>query len=90
MIWKKLVTKILSNIILTFSITLILSIIITCVGMSMLIDVLGFKDNIFLLYIVFINTLTILNMVIIALFLAIKYIKIIMKVLNGDYNKNEK
>lgn len=87
---KKLVTKILSNIILTFSITLILSIIITCVGMSMLIDVLGFKDNIFLLYIVFINTLTILNMVIIALFLAIKYIKIIMKVLNGDYNKNEK
>lgn len=84
------INKTLSNIILTFLITLILSIIITCIEMFILVDILGFKDNIFLLYIIFIDTLTILNIVIIALFLAIKYIKIIIKVLNGDYNKNEK
>ena len=86
----KNINKTLSNIILTFLITLILSIIITCIEMFILVDILGYKDNIFLLYIIFINTLTILNMVIIALFLAIKYIKIIIKILNGDYNKNEK
>ena len=86
----KNINKTLSNIILTFLITLILSIIITCIEMFILVDILGFKDNIFLLYVVFINTLIILNIIIIALFLAIKYIKIIIKILNGDYDKNEK
>lgn len=71
-------------------VTLILSIIITCIEMSILIDILGFKDNIFLLYIVFIDTLIILNVVTIALFLAIKYIEIIIKILNGDYCKRLK
>jgi hypothetical protein len=64
----KNINKTLSNIILTFLITLILSIIITCIEMFILVDILGFKDNIFLLYIVFINTLIILNIIIIALF----------------------
>lgn len=84
---KNFLTKILSNIILTFLVILILSMIITCIEMFILIDILRFKDNIFLLYIVFINTLITLNIVIIALFLAIKYVKIIIKILNGDYTK---
>lgn len=79
--------KILSNIILAFSVTIILSIIITCIEMAILVDILGAKDNIFLLYIMFINTLIILNMITIALYLAIKYIEIIIKILNGNYNK---
>lgn len=87
---KNFLTKTLSNIILTFSITLILSIIITYIEMFILVDILGFKDNIFLLYVVFISILITLNAIAIALFLAIKYIKIIIKILNGDYNKNEK
>lgn len=47
----KNINKTLSDIILTFLITLILSIIITCIEMYIFIDILGFKDNIFLLYI---------------------------------------
>lgn len=46
----KNINKTLSNIILIFLITLILSIIITCIEMFILVDILGFKDNIFLLY----------------------------------------
>lgn len=84
---KNFLTKILSNIVLTFSITLILSIIITCVEMSILIGVLGFENNISLLYVIFIDALITLNVVIISLFLAIKYIEIIIKILNGDYCK---
>lgn len=68
-------------------VTLILSIIIACIDMAILINILGFKDNVFLLYIVFIDTLITLNIVTIALFLVIKYIKIIIKILNGDYSK---
>lgn len=53
--------KFLSNIILTFSVTIILSIIITCIEMIILVDILGVKNNISLLYVMFINTLIILN-----------------------------
>lgn len=83
----KNINKILLNIILTFSITLILSIIITCVEMFILVDILGVENNIFLPYVVFTDILIILNVIIISLFLAIKYIKIFVKILNGNYNK---
>lgn len=79
--------KFLSNIILTFSVTIILSIIITCIEMIILVDILGVKNNISLLYVMFINTLIILNIMTIALFLAIKYIEIVIKILNGNHNK---
>ena len=82
--------KFLSNIILTFSVTIILSIIITCIEMIILVDILGVKNNISLLYVMFINTLIILNIMTIALFLAIKYIEIVIKILNGNYNKKFK
>lgn len=86
---KNFLTKILSNIILTFLVILILSIIITSIEMSILVDFLGFEYNIFLHYVVFIDILITLNAMAIALFLAIKYIKIkiIIKILNGDYSK---
>lgn len=84
---KNFLTKILSNIILTFLVILILSIIITSIEMSILVDFLGFEYNIFLHYVVFIDILITLNAMAIALFLAIKYIKIIIKILNGDYIK---
>ena len=77
--------KILSNIILAFSVTIILSIIITCIEMTILVDILGVKDNIFLLYIMFINTLIILNIITIALYLAIKYVEMIIKILNRNF-----
>lgn len=77
--------KILSNIILAFSVTIILSIIITCIEMAILVDILGVKDNIFLLYIMFINTLIILNMITITLFLTIKYVEMIIKILNRNF-----
>lgn len=82
--------KILSNILLAFSITIILSIIITCIEMAILVDILGVENNISLFYVIFINTLIILNIITIAVFLAIKYIEVIIKILNGNYNKKFK